>query len=451
MAQISNSSLTSAAGDPSHSCTGSKDFRTAWWQVSPGSTGTLEVIAAGRRTDATGNSGIVVTAYPASNLTKELACGTAPHDTTSQIDAVIRFAISAGQSYWIEVSATGSDSTYSGTITLTDKMAASPDVTLTLAPASANVQAGGTPQQFTAAVANSGNSAVRWSIAPPLGSISQSGVYTPPPDVSGPTAVTVTAVTFGVPQKQATATVNVTPAPGGSGPAPTITSVYNNASGGSTIAPNTWITIAGTNLAPDTRLWRAVDFVAGQMPTELDGVSVSVNGRAAYVYYISPTQVNALAPLDGTIGSVQVTLATANGVSSPVSVEHSAYSPAFFLFGGKYVAAIHANGSYLGPPSLGSAFTPAAPGETVLLYGTGFGEVNPGILPGSAAQAGALPSMPTINIGGVAAAVQFGGAISPGLYQFNVVVPANVSSGDNPVTVTYQGARGPSGLLLSVR
>lgn len=448
IAQIGNSGLTSTASDPQHSCTGSADFRTAWWQVTPGSTGTLEVIAAGR--SSAGNSGIVVTAYPASNGSKELACGTAPHDSNSQTDAVIRFAVTSGQSYWIEVSATGSDSTYTGTITLSDAMVTSPDVTIAVTPGTASVAAGGAPLQFTAEVANVGNTGVRWSIAPPLGSISQSGVYTPPASVSGSTAITVTAVTFGVPQKQATATVNLTPAPGGGGPAPSISSVYNNASGGAAIAENTWITISGTNLAPDTRLWGGSDFIAGQMPAQLDGVSVLVNGRAAYVDYISPTQVNALAPLDGTVGEVKVTLATNNGVSQPVTVQKASYAPAFFLFG-KYVAATHANGDYLGPASLGSGFTPAAPGETVLLYGSGFGEVNPGILPGAASQAGSLPSLPAITIGGASATVQFAGAISPGLYQFNVVVPANAVSGDNAVTVTYQGAAGPPGMLVSVR
>jgi uncharacterized protein (TIGR03437 family) len=72
-----------------------------------------------------------------------------------------------------------------------------------------------------------------------------------------------------------------------------------NAEGGSpAIAANTWVTIAGANLAPvgDARIWQGSDFVNNQMPTSLDGVSVTVNGQPAYVYYISPTQVNILTP-----------------------------------------------------------------------------------------------------------------------------------------------------------
>src|ERR1041385_8698963 len=80
-----------------------------------------------------------------------------------------------------------------------------------------------------------------------------------------------------------------------------VISLVANAEGESpTIAPNTWIEIKGQNLARanDTRVWQESDFVNNQMPTSLDGVSVTVNGKSAFVFYISPTQVNALTPPD---------------------------------------------------------------------------------------------------------------------------------------------------------
>src|SRR5271155_2952913 len=66
------------------------------------------------------------------------------------------------------------------------------------------------------------------------------------------------------------------------------------------IAPNTFVEIKGVRLAKagDSRTWQASDFVNNQMPSKLDGVSVSVNGKSAYVCYISPTQVNILTPPD---------------------------------------------------------------------------------------------------------------------------------------------------------
>jgi hypothetical protein len=72
-----------------------------------------------------------------------------------------------------------------------------------------------------------------------------------------------------------------------------------NAEGGSaSIAPNTWVAIHGANLAPvgDSRAWQTSDFINGQMPSKRDGVSATVNGKAAFVYYISPTQINILTP-----------------------------------------------------------------------------------------------------------------------------------------------------------
>ena len=41
----------------------------------------------------------------------------------------------------------------------------------------------------------------------------------------------------------------------------------------------------------------APEFASGRMPTQLAGVSVTVNGRPAYVYFVSPAQINVLTPL----------------------------------------------------------------------------------------------------------------------------------------------------------
>ena len=88
-------------------------------------------------------------------------------------------------------------------------------------------------------------------------------------------------------------------------PAPAISLVANAEGEAPLIAPNTWIEIKGSNLAApgDARIWQGSDFsAAAKMPTQLDGVSVTVNGKSGYVYYISPTQVNMLTPPDAIIG-----------------------------------------------------------------------------------------------------------------------------------------------------
>jgi uncharacterized protein (TIGR03437 family) len=73
------------------------------------------------------------------------------------------------------------------------------------------------------------------------------------------------------------------------------------------------------------------------------------------------------------------------------------------------------------------------------------------VVRGSVSQTGSLPTLPLVKIGGVAATVQFAGLISPGLYQFNVVVPASAPNGDNAVVATYNGAATQSGTLLTIQ
>lgn len=235
-------------------------------------------------------------------------------------------------------------------------------------------------------------------------------------------------------------------------PVPSITSV-NTSSGGSAIAQNTWIEIKGSNLSTTpTRTWQGSDFTNGMMPLALDGVSATVNGKPAFVYYISSGQVNVLTPLDSTTGPVQIQLKNSLGSSNTVTATMQNLSPALIrLNGGNYVVAQHADGSLVGPTSLGSAFTPAQVNEPVMLWGFGFGPPAAPLSNGSASQSGSLPSFPVIKINGIPAQVNFAGITgSPGLYQLNVVIPPGAASGDNSITVDYGGASAPSGLLTSV-
>jgi uncharacterized protein (TIGR03437 family) len=233
---------------------------------------------------------------------------------------------------------------------------------------------------------------------------------------------------------------------------PTITLVANAEGENPAIAPNTWVEVKGASLSKsgDSRVWQTSDFAKNQLPTNLDGVSVTVNGKSAYVYYISPTQVNILTPPDAMTGSVAVVVTNNGAISAAYAVQALATSPSFFLFnGGPYVAATHVSGALLGPASLypGST-TPAQPGETVVLYANGFGPTSVPVLSGAETQSGILSPLPIISIGGIAATVSFAGLVAPGEFQFNIVVPANVPSGDNAITATYNGSEAsPAGLI----
>ena len=241
------------------------------------------------------------------------------------------------------------------------------------------------------------------------------------------------------------------------GPAPTVTLVANAEGETPQIAPNIWVEIKGTNLAPagDSRIWQTPDFVGGLMPTQLDGVSVAVNGKPAYVYYISPTQVNILTPPDAILGPVAVKVTNAGLGSAPMSVAAQTLAPSFFIFGaGPYVAAVHANGDLVGPASLsvpGYTFTPVKPGETFQLYANGFGPTSVPLIRGAASQGGTLSPLPVVTIGGLNATVQFAGLVFPGQFQFNVTVPSNAPDGDLPIVATYGGSKTQAGTSITVQ
>jgi uncharacterized protein (TIGR03437 family) len=232
--------------------------------------------------------------------------------------------------------------------------------------------------------------------------------------------------------------------------------VVNGASFLPGIAPGTWITIKGTNLSITARSWTGSDFSgSNNLPTQLDGVSVTVNGKPAYLYFISPAQLNVLTPADAMQGSVPVQVTTAQGVSNVVSAGESALSPALFTFspqGGRYVAAVRADGTYIGPQNLisGLATVPAKPGDTILLFGTGFGPTTPPSPIGQLINPAPLANPLTVRIGGVPAITQFAGIVSPGEYQFNVVVP-DVSNGDNAVSIEIGGSSSQSNAFLTIQ
>jgi uncharacterized protein (TIGR03437 family) len=231
----------------------------------------------------------------------------------------------------------------------------------------------------------------------------------------------------------------------------TATTTFSNSA---TIAPNTWVAIKGSALAPtgDARIWRASDFVNNKLPIVLDGVSVTMNGENAYVYYISRTELQVLTPPDIAPGSVLVQVATGVQTSAAFTVQAQAYSPAFCVFPeASYVIGAHLNGSLIGPVNLRAGTTPVRPGETVILYAIGFGATSSAISKGSEVQSGNLPVKPTVQIGGISATVLFAGLVAPGEYQLNVVVPRSAANGDNTLIAHYNGQSTQAGVFLTVQ
>ena len=235
------------------------------------------------------------------------------------------------------------------------------------------------------------------------------------------------------------ATVTVTQDAAG-GLRPSITGVVNGASFAGSVASASWITISGLNLAPTTRVWDGADFNGSNLPTALDGVSVTVNGRPAYVFFISPNQLNVLSPDDSFLGFVEVVVTTAHGASFPYQAYKDDLDPALFAFdpeGRRYAAAVHADGTFLTKDGLFPTLNTRAAkaGDPILLFGAGFGATNPAA-PTAMLVGGAAPlNLPVVvRIGGEFAEVQFAGIVGSGLYQFNVVVP-DLDPGDHEVEI----------------
>jgi uncharacterized protein (TIGR03118 family) len=222
--------------------------------------------------------------------------------------------------------------------------------------------------------------------------------------------------------------------------APTITSVTNAAATQPAIAGGTYISIYGADLAPVTRNWTFSDFSGTSLPKSLSQVSVTVDGKAAYVYYISPKQIDVLTAADSTTGTVQVVVTNTGLVSNSMAVTMAAASPAFFLFkDGKSIAAVHASGGIVGATTLYAGLsTPANPGETIAMFGNGFGATTPAAADGTIISI-YLPcaTTPTVMVGGATAQVTYCALVGSGLYQLNVTIPAGTAAGDAPVTIMF--------------
>lgn len=347
-------------------------------------------------------------------------------------------------------------------------------VTLTVAPAAAglavspqaltfNYTAGGTvPAAQNVSITNTGGGTLSWiasASAAWLGLSSTSGtapaavsvLVNPASLAAGSYSATVLIAATG---STGTVSLPITLVVQGQLSTVNIAAVSNGASFQAGFASATWLSIVGTNLSQTTRAWQNSDFVNGLLPESLSGVSVTINGLLAYVEYVSPTQLNVLAPDDATVGAVQVQVTTAQGKSNSFTAQKQQFAPAFFWMpGGAYVAALHADYTYVGKAGLiaGVTSTPATPGETILIYATGFGPTNPAFPSAQLVTAPAvLANTVQVTIGGVAASVTYAGLVGAGLYQINVTVPT-LANGDAAVVAQIGGVQTQPGVSITIQ
>jgi uncharacterized protein (TIGR03437 family) len=208
-------------------------------------------------------------------------------------------------------------------------------------------------------------------------------------------------------------------------------------------APGSLFTILGTNLASTT-----ASAAGSPWPVSLGGTSVTINGVAVPLVYVSPTQINAQVPFEIPVGAVPVEV-TAGGISSAsVPMTVVAAAPGLFQSASGHAAVLNQDGS------TNSSDSPSAAGSIVSAFLTGQGAVENE--PATGAKAGSDRLSRTIQqvtaaIDGRAAAVSFAG-LAPGLVgmlQVNLQVP-DLAPGDRALVVTVGGSASNSA-LISIR
>ncbi len=229
------------------------------------------------------------------------------------------------------------------------------------------------------------------------------------------------------------------------------------------ISSGSLIEIYGTNLANTIRKWSSTDFNGVNAPTTLDGVSVTVAGKHAFVNYVSPGQVNVQVPDGVGTGPMPVVLKSDAGTTNSFTVTAKdtaagMLAPASFKLDGKQYVAAFAGPDYTNTFALpvgaisGLNCRPAKPGETVVIYGVGFGPVTPAIPAGTLPSGtNTLTSNLQVLFDTTPATVAYDGLSGDiGVYQINVVVPAVPDNDAVPLTFNLGGVPGTQTLYIAV-
>ena len=192
--------------------------------------------------------------------------------------------------------------------------------------------------------------------------------------------------------------------------------VINAASFNSQIAPGGLVSIFGTGFSSAS--------------------TVQVNGETAKVLAAFPFQINAQIPSDIAPGSATVAIASAqqNITLNPVA-------PAIFSIGPNQAAITNQDNT------LNTGSNPASRGNEIVIYATGFAAVTP------SGGLSVTSTSVTAVIGTTETATAFAG-LTPGfigLYQANVVIPANLPPGLSLPLYLKQGTATSNTVLVAIQ
>lgn len=288
--------------------------------------------------------------------------------------------------------------------------------------------------------------------------------------VSGPTGTpaTLTAAVnlTGLAAGTYTGSITLTPSGGGAASVipvsltvgaqltPGITQVINAASGASgAVSPGEIVSIFGTNLGPLSPQSLTLN-AQGNVTTTLAGVTVSFNGIAAPLTYVSATQINCVVPFELTgPGSANLQVSYNGSTSGATALTVQATSPGLFTQNSSGTGL----GAILKPDySTVSTSNPAPRGSTVIIYATGGGLTSPASVTGGVAGGTLLKTIANVNvtIGGIAATVSYAGSapgLVEGVLQINAIVPSTISAGTQPILVTVGTNTSQNGVSIPVQ
>lgn len=190
------------------------------------------------------------------------------------------------------------------------------------------------------------------------------------------------------------------------------------------------------------------------LPRTLGGVRIQVGGMDAPLWFVSAKQINFQVPFESPLSGPVTVVVIRDGVSSlPFSVALQPYAPGIFMYertpGVLDPIITHTDGALVTPEN------PAAPGSSIVAWGTGIGDLSP--IPSTGALTPALPTagakvLPVITIMGVPAEAQFAGLTggSIGLAQFNIRVPDALPTASTGELVIQFGNAASRSVMLAL-
>lgn len=265
---------------------------------------------------------------------------------------------------------------------------------------------GGFAQPETAVSNASGDVSFRWTVG--AGNTNEAAIY-----IDGQRART---------ERKVTALANLLPE---------VRAATNGASFAAGVSPGSLASLFGVSLAGGAT--RSATLTP--LPTELAGVSVSINGAAAPLVFVSDLQINFYVPASTSGSTARVVVTTPDGASSAFDTPLAAIQPGVFFDAGSNLGAVLRN-------NFGSKtnVVPAVPGDFVQIFATGLGPLVPppgrGLLvtqfPVRVRLGGQL--LPENDVPDAGAAPGF-----VGLYQVNARIPANLPPGTYPLRLIVEG------------